>query len=127
MLESQVIEALSALAQPTRMQAFRRLVSAEPDGICVGDLATDLGVPQNTLSTHLAILSRAGLIKAERRERSVFYRPQLETVSGVTLFLLKDCCGGRPSLCAPITSALSPGCKPPKEKTSPRRRAVARG
>lgn len=122
MLEAQALEALSALAQSTRMQAFRRLVKAEPDGICVGDLAHDMGVPQNTLSTHLAILSRAGLVRADKQERSVFYRPQLEMISAVTLFLLKDCCGGQPSLCAPISSALSQGCKPSAVRKSGQRR-----
>ncbi len=124
MQEHAAIEALSALAQSTRMEAFRRLVRAEPDGICVGDLAIELGVPQNTLSTHLAILSRAGLVSAEKRERSVFYRPKIEAISDITLFLVRDCCGGRPSLCAPITSALNQCCKPQKaEKATQRRRA----
>jgi DNA-binding transcriptional ArsR family regulator len=122
MREAEAVEALSALAQSTRMQAFRRLVKAEPDGICVGDLAHDMGIPQNTLSTHLAILSRAGLVRAEKRERSVFYRPQLEIVSAITLFLLKDCCGGQPSLCAPISSALSQSCKPSVVRKAPQRR-----
>ena len=68
------IDALSALAQPTRLDAFRRLVAAEPDGIAAGELARLLAVPQNTLSAHLAILVRAGLATSERRSRSIIYR-----------------------------------------------------
>jgi DNA-binding transcriptional ArsR family regulator len=112
MQEPAVLLALSALAQPTRLRAFQRLVRAEPKGISVGKLAQQLSVPQNTLSTHLAILSRAGLIAAERQERSILYRPQLKLVSRLTVFLLKDCCGGRPELCEPVIAELTSCCKP---------------
>lgn len=56
------IEALSALAQPTRLEAFRLLVRQEPDGLAAGEIARRLDVPHNTMSTHLAILTRAGLV-----------------------------------------------------------------
>ncbi len=112
MNDDDAIDALSALAQHTRLCAFRELVKAEPNGIAVGDLAERLRVPQNTLSTHLSILSRSGLVAAERRERSVIYRPQLDQVQTLTLFLLNDCCGGRPELCSPVAAALEPSCKP---------------
>ena len=63
--------ALAALAQSTRLDAFRWLVKHEPDGLAAGELARKLSVPQNTLSAHLAVLARAGLIKSERRSRSI--------------------------------------------------------
>src|SRR5208283_3467147 len=97
----EAIAALSALAQTTRLDAFRLLVSREPDGAPAGELARLLAIPQNTMSTHLAILSRAGLARSERHGRSIVYRADLERFREVTLFLLKDCCGGRPQVCAP--------------------------
>lgn len=105
--DDQAIRALSALAQPTRLEAFRALVRAGPDGMPPGKLADKLGIPQNTLSTHLGILQRAGLVSSERQSREVLYRPELEQVRALTLFLLKDCCGGSAELCAPLVDDLS--------------------
>ena len=72
--DSNIIEALSALAQPSRLKAFRLLVEKEPEGIAAGELARIIGVPQNTMSTHLSILANAGLITSERLSRSIVYR-----------------------------------------------------
>ena len=108
----EVIAALSAFAQPTRLDTFRLLVSREPEGVAAGELARLIEVPQNTMSTHLAILARAGLVRGERHSRSIIYRADLERFREVTLFLLKDCCGGRPELCAPLIADLMPCCPP---------------
>jgi ArsR family transcriptional regulator len=102
------ILALAALAQSTRLEGFLLLVSHEPDGLAAGALAQLLGVPQNTLSAHLAILSRAKLVTGERRSRSIIYRANLEHIRSVIAFLLEDCCGGRPDLCTPLLTDLSP-------------------
>jgi DNA-binding transcriptional ArsR family regulator len=102
------IAALSALAQPTRLEAFRRLVGGEPDGFAAGALAGMLDVPQNTLSAHLAVLVRAGLLSSERRGRSIVYRAELGQFRALALFLLRDCCAGRPDLCAPLIADLLP-------------------
>ena len=67
------ILAFSALAQPTRLAVFRLLMTHEPDGLPAGDVARQLDVPHNTMSTHLGILSRAGLIRASRHSRSIVY------------------------------------------------------
>ena len=104
----EAILALAALAQPTRLEAFRLLVRAEPAGVAAGEIAERLAVPANTLSAHLGVLSRAGLIRSERRSRSIVYRPDLERLRGLILFLLKDCCQGRAELCAPLLAELSP-------------------
>jgi ArsR family transcriptional regulator, arsenate/arsenite/antimonite-responsive transcriptional repressor len=106
----EAIAALSALAQPTRLDTFRLLVSREPEGVAAGELARLIDVPQNTMSTHLAILARAGLVRGERHSRSIIYRADLERFREVTLFLLKDCCGGRPEVCAPLIADLMPCC-----------------
>jgi ArsR family transcriptional regulator, arsenate/arsenite/antimonite-responsive transcriptional repressor len=114
--DTEVIAALAALAQSTRLDTFRLLVAKEPDGVPAGELARLIEVPQNTMSAHLAILSRAKLIVGERRSRSIVYRANLDGFREVIVFLLKDCCGGRPGLCAPLIADLAPCC-PPEEAT----------
>ncbi|MBN9499677.1 MAG: transcriptional regulator [Afipia sp. 62-7] len=121
MKNDQAVEVLAALAQPTRMRAFQTLVNCEPAGVSAGDLARMLDVPQNTLSSHLSILSRAGLVTAERQSRSIIYRADLETFQAVALFLLQDCCRGRPEFCAPLIESLESCCVPAKEAVGSRR------
>ncbi|MGE7468128.1 ArsR/SmtB family transcription factor [Bosea sp. NPDC003192] len=116
MKNGQVILALAALAQSTRLDVFRLLVTAEPDGLPAGEVARRLDVPHNTMSSHLAILSRAGLVRSERFSRSIVYRADLDELRSVVAFLLKDCCGGRPEICAPLLAELTPCC-PPKVTT----------
>ncbi len=107
---TEVIAALAALAQTTRLDTFRLLVQREPDGVPAGELARLMAVPQNTMSAHLSILARAGLVSGERKSRSIIYRANLDRLRDVMLFLLKDCCGGRPEICAPLVEDLSPCC-----------------
>jgi ArsR family transcriptional regulator, arsenate/arsenite/antimonite-responsive transcriptional repressor len=103
----QVILALAALAQSTRLGVFRLLVKHEPDGLAAGDIARAFAVPQNTMSAHLAILARAGLVMSERKSRSIVYRADLQAFQDLTSFMVEDCCGGRAELCAPVAA-----CKP---------------
>lgn len=110
MENNSAVDIFSALAQPTRLDAFRLIMGAGRDGMPAGEVARQLGVPQNTMSTHLAILSRAGLISPERQSRSILYRAELETVRALAGFLVNDCCGGRPELCEPAAAA--PCCAP---------------
>lgn len=107
-----VILALAALAQSTRLDVFRLLVQHEPEGLPAGDIAKHLAVPHNTMSSHLGILSRAGLVRSERRSRSVIYRADLAGFREVATFLLQDCCGGHPEVCKPILDVLTPCCRP---------------
>jgi len=107
MESNQVIEILAALAQDTRLQAFKLLVKHEPEGVAAGELARLLKVPQNTLSTHLSILAQAGLVNGERQSRSIIYRANLDAVQGVVLHLLKDCCNGRPEFCKPLVAEIA--------------------
>jgi len=108
--DDSAIATLGALAQGTRLDAFRLLVRHEPDGLAAGEIAKALGVPQNTMSVHLATLSRAGLIRSERRSRVINYRAELDQAKTLTLFLVKDCCGGNAALCAPLIAELAPCC-----------------
>jgi DNA-binding transcriptional ArsR family regulator len=110
----EAIAALAALAQATRLDTFRLLVAREPDGVPAGELARLIEVPQNTMSAHLAILARAGLIVGRRHSRSIIYRADLDRFRELALFLVKDCCGGRADLCAPLIADLTP-CRPPTE------------
>ncbi|CAB4325376.1 hypothetical protein BCH_00626 [Brucella sp. 191011898] len=71
-----------------------------------------LDVPQNTMSAHLATLSRAGLVNGERQSRSIIYRADLDRFRELTLFMIKDCCGGSAELCAPLIKSLTPCCEP---------------
>jgi ArsR family transcriptional regulator len=115
MESEQAIAALAALAQGTRLDVFRRLVKHEPEGIAAGELARLLAVPQNTMSSHLAVLARAGLVTAERQGRSIIYRAELKAFQAIALFLLQDCCGGKPDVCGPLIKSLTP-CRPRAKK-----------
>lgn len=109
--ETTALDCLAALSQPTRLTAFRLLVANEPCGIASGEIAGLVDVPQNTMSTHLATLARCGLVRGERRSRSVVYRADLDHFRAMIVFLLQDCCSGRPEICAPILAALAPCCE----------------
>jgi DNA-binding transcriptional ArsR family regulator len=100
-----VILALAALAQSTRLDVFRLLVRHEPKGLAAGDIAKAVAVPQSTMSSHLALLSRAGLVSARRSSRSIVYRADLTRFGAMIQFLLEDCCGGRADLCMPTATS----------------------
>lgn len=112
------IAAFAALSQSTRLDAFRLILRHEPDGLAAGAVARQLDVPQNTMSTHLAVLARAGLISAERQSRSIIYRAELGRVRELASFLVTDCCDGRPELCAPLVAEFTPCCAPEEGKNA---------
>jgi ArsR family transcriptional regulator, arsenate/arsenite/antimonite-responsive transcriptional repressor len=112
MESTSAIDVLAALAQPTRLEAFRLVMKHEPHGLPAGEVARLLDVPQNTMSTHLAILTRAGLISSERHSRSIVYRAEIDKVREIASFLVNDCCGGRPELCVPLVAEFTPCCTP---------------
>lgn len=101
------LAALSALSQETRLEVFRLLVRTGPAGLRAGEIAERLGARQNTMSTNLAVLARAGLIHSAREGRSMRYFADLEGMRGLLAFLMEDCCGGRPEACAPLLDALA--------------------
>ncbi|MBY3246141.1 metalloregulator ArsR/SmtB family transcription factor [Rhizobium laguerreae] len=114
MEQEKAILGLAALAQSTRLEAFNLLVRHEPEGLPAGEVARILAIPQNTMSSHLGVLSRAGLIDVERRSRQMVYRANIDTLRNLTLYLVRDCCGGRAELCAPLIAELTPCCSPQK-------------
>jgi DNA-binding transcriptional ArsR family regulator len=110
MKKTQALEAFGALSQETRLDIFRRLVREFPDPMAAGDLAKELDVPPSTLSTHLGILSRAGLVKAERQGRSILYAADTEGTRELLMFLVRDCCRGQPEICKPLLDAVTATC-----------------
>jgi ArsR family transcriptional regulator len=93
------LAALAALGQPTRLAIFRLLMQREPGGLLAGAIAEAVGCPANTLSSHIAILARAGLVRGARDGRSIIYRADLEGMRALMSFLVTDCCNGHPELC----------------------------
>lgn len=104
--EPAAIDRLASLAQPTRLAVLRRLLAAHPASVAAGELARACDTPHNTMSTHLGILSRAGLVEAERDGRAINYRANLAAYRGLVAFLTRDCCNGRPELCGDITQLI---------------------
>lgn len=88
------ISALDALAHPTRLEAFRILVRAGEPGVAAGELAGLLGTPASTLSSHLARLDHAGLVRARRAGRHILYHADFATMRALIDFLTRDCCAG---------------------------------
>jgi len=101
------IDCFAALAQDTRLAAFRLLMQHEPDGLPAGEIAQELGVPHNTLSAHLGVLARAGLVASERRSRSIIYRANLPRIQETIAFLVEDCCAGNPEVCRSLPATLN--------------------
>lgn len=94
MKSAAAVAALGALAQEHRLALFRLLVVAGEEGMAAGTLAHALGVPNSSLSFHLAQLSRAGLIRQERRHRSLIYRADFAAMNALVGYLLENCCAG---------------------------------
>ena len=107
MESSSAVNALSALAQESRLAVFRTLVQAGAGGVAAGDLAQRLEVPANTLSFHLKILSQAGLVQGRQDGRFVFYSANYEAMNRLVGFLTENCCGGLVS-CAPGSAVATP-------------------
>lgn len=92
MKTEQAIRAFDALAQETRLAAFRMLMEYGDTGLPAGALGQKLGIPANTLSFHLAHLAKAELVTAERRGRSIIYRANHTLMAGLMRFMVENCC-----------------------------------
>jgi len=95
------VVALSALAQDSRLDVFRLLVEAGPDGMPAGEIAEALGLAPNTLTFHFDRLRAAGLVSVRRDGRSMIYAARFETMNALVGFLTDNCCGGQPERCLP--------------------------
>lgn len=96
------VDALGALAHETRLAVFRMLVVAGEDGMIAGAIAEAQGVPPSTMSHHLATLERAGLVQSQRESRLIHYRADFAGMRRLLAFLMQDCCGGAPEMCADL-------------------------
>lgn len=103
------VDALSALAQGSRLQVYRLLVQAGPEGVAASDIAERLGVPANTLSFHLKTLSHADLVLSRQEGRFIYYSANYDQMNSLLGFLTENCCGGR---------SCKPGATPQRRKAS---------
>ena len=107
-MESYVaVKRLAALAQDSRLAVFRLLVKAGAAGMAAGDVARALGITPNTLSAQLTILANAGLVASRRDGRSIIYAADYDAMSGLLIYLMEDCCQGRPEVCGGLASLVS--------------------
>lgn len=104
------VTALSALAHASRLEVFRLLVRAGPDGMAAGEIARATDSLPNTLSANLNILAGAGLVSARREGRSIIYSAGYDQMRELLAFLMEDCCGGKPEICAPLAAVASRTC-----------------
>ncbi len=107
MESTDAIKRLSALSQDGRLAIFRLLIKVGPEGLAAGEIARSLGVTPNTLSSQLNILANADLVTSRRDGRSIIYAADYDAMSALLLYLMEDCCQGRPEVCAPLAAAAS--------------------
>ena len=100
MKQSRVLTALSAMAHETRLEIVRLLVPRGQDGLPAGEIALRLKVSASALSFHLSALEQAGLVRSRRESRHVIYSADNRTLGRVIGYLLNDCCGAHPDICA---------------------------
>jgi ArsR family transcriptional regulator, arsenate/arsenite/antimonite-responsive transcriptional repressor len=98
------VAALAALAQDNRLDVFRLLVQAGPDGMPAGGVADALDLAPNTLTFHFDRLRQAGLVTVRREGRSMIYAARFETMNALLAFLTENCCGGAPEKCKPAAA-----------------------
>src|SRR3984885_3181137 len=111
MEKTDAVAALAALAQENRLDVFRLLVEAGPEGMPAGAVATALDLAPNTLTFHFDRLRQAGLVKVRRDGRSMIYAARFDTMNELLGFLTENCCSGAPEKCAPAAA-----CKPARAK-----------
>ena len=104
------VGALSALAHPGRLEVFRLLVKAGPEGMAAGDIARATGSLANTLSTNLNVLAGAGLVASRRDGRSIIYAAGYDRMRELLAFLIEDCCCGNAEICAPLAAIAATCC-----------------
>src|SRR6185295_19363718 len=102
MEKTETLAALAALSQENRLDVFRLLVQAGPEGLAAGAVAERLALAPNTLSFHFDRLRQAGLVTVKREGRSLIYAARFETLNALLAYLTENCCGGDPSACAPV-------------------------
>lgn len=110
MTTREAVAAMSALAHEGRLNAFRMLVQAGRQGVAAGEVARRLGIPPNTLSASLNVLSNAGLIESRREGKSMIYTARYGQMGQLLAFLVEDCCAGSSEICAPLLNITLQSC-----------------
>lgn len=116
MKKADALAALAALAQDNRLDVFRALVQAGPEGLPAGQVAALLAIAPNTLTFHFDRLRSAGLVTVRRDGRSMIYAARFATMNALLAFLTENCCGGAPETCTPETCAPVALCQPTPTK-----------
>lgn len=106
MNEPDAVAAFGALAHPVRLNVFRLLIRRGPSGLPAGAIAESVGQSPSALSFHLGHMERAGLLRARRAHRHIFYAVDIEGTRQLLTYLTEDCCGGRPEICGGLGNAL---------------------
>jgi ArsR family transcriptional regulator len=117
MEQSDAVAALAALAQDNRLDVYRMLVQAGPEGLPAGSVASALKLAPNTLTFHFDRLRQAGLVTVRREGRSMIYAARFETMNALLGYLTENCCKGAPETCAPAV------CRP--ARTSKQKKVMA--
>jgi DNA-binding transcriptional ArsR family regulator len=112
------LAALAALAQESRLDIYRSLVQAGPDGLPAGHIGAHLGLPPATLAFHLKELKNAGLVTFTRNGRSLVYAAVYPTMNALLLYLTENCCGGSADQCLPICQPVVAAKAMPRMKRS---------
>ena len=103
---SQALEAFSALAHETRLKVFKLLIKESEQGISAGIIARQLSVQPSTLTAHLHILRRAGLIQSSRQKQKILYSASISGTRDLLRFLTQECCNGHPEICAELSASV---------------------
>lgn len=117
MKQRETVRALSALAQDSRLAAYRLLVQAGDAGLAVGEIGERLKVPAPTLTAHLNVLRHAGLVRDQREGRVIRCRADYARMNALLAFLTENCCAGDACACAPAAARAPSTCKKPKRST----------
>jgi len=105
--QERAIETFTALAQESRLEIYRLLVKEAPQGLPVGEISLRLEIVASTLSGHLGVLKRTGLLKSTRHQREIHYAANLEVMGDLIRFMLEECCDGKIENCSDIASFLA--------------------
>lgn len=106
MNQERAIETFTAMAQESRLEIYRLLVRETPNGLPVGEISRRLKIVPSTLSGHLGVLKRTGLLTSVRRQREIHYAANLEVMGDLVHFMLEDCCDGKVENCSEIASLI---------------------
>lgn len=107
---TEALKTFGALSQNTRLDVFRLLVRAGADGALSGEIGDQLDVRQNTMSANLTVLLNAGLVRNERKGRTIRYFADFDAIRSLLAFLMEDCCGGNPAICQPVIDEIACAC-----------------